>query len=313
MRNHYTLENLKRAIQNPHLFGRELHRLFSLPIHRAYGRYVDRKVSGSEPMMERDWDNLLILDACRFDYFEAQNRIDGDLSKVISPGKMSWEFMQEEFVGNTFHDTVYITANTFATQLSEDIFFKTVYLNDQWDDEIGTIYPAHMVEAAREAHEQYPNKRLIVHFMQPHRPYLGPTADRLRDRVDLVGLDNDQDGIQIWGAVKQKNVTASEIRRAYSETLDIVLDHAADLIEALDGKSVITSDHGEMLGERVFPFTTRVWGHMEGFDTPLLREVPWLAVESATRRDVVESEPIGAEYSVSESEVEEQLEALGYK
>ena len=68
-----------------------------------------------------------------------------------------------------------------------------------------------------------------------------------------------------------------------------------------------------MLGERVFPFTTRVWGHMEGFDTPTLREVPWLEVESNVRRTVESERPVesdGAE--LTDSEVTDRLEALGY-
>jgi len=28
-------------------------------------------------------------------------------------------------------------------------------------------------DAAIEAYEQFPNKRLIIHFMQPHGPFIG--------------------------------------------------------------------------------------------------------------------------------------------
>jgi hypothetical protein len=223
--------------------------------------------------MDEDWDNLLILDACRYDYFANQHDFDATPDRVISPGKMSWEFMQETFQGEYFHDTIYITSNPFATRLSEDTFFKTLYLIDEWDDEIGTIHPEDVAEAAKRANTQHPNKRLILHFMQPHRPYLGAMAEQLRERVDLVGYRNEGDGLQIWGAVKEGKITVEEVRTAYSESLDIVLDTVDDLLEDMDGKSVITADHGEMLGERVFPFTSRVWGHSEGFSTPTLREV----------------------------------------
>jgi hypothetical protein len=148
--------------------------------------------------------------------------------------------------------------------------------------------------------------------MQPHRPYLGPTAEALRERVDLIGYRNQGDGLQIWGAVKEGKVSVEEVRTAYSESLDIVLDEVEIFLERVDGKSVITADHGEMLGERVFPFTSRVWGHSEGFSTPTLRQVPWIEIESESRREVTASEPAESESELSESEVRDRLEALGY-
>jgi hypothetical protein len=276
-----------------------------------YGYYVNQDMI-SVDMMNKDWDNLLILDACRCDYFERQHEFDESPQRAISPGKMSWEFMQETFLAHQFHDTIYITSNPFATRLPEDTFFKTRYLIEEWDDDVGTIHPEDVVAAAKEAHANHPNKRLILHFMQPHRPYLGPTADELRKRVDLIGYRNEGDGLQIWGAVKEGKVTVEEVRTAYAETLDIVIDVVEDYLKDATGKSVITADHGEMLGERVFPFTSRVWGHSEGFSTPTLRQVPWLEIDDETRRDIVESSPVEAGSELDESEIESRLKALGY-
>jgi hypothetical protein len=225
---------------------------------------------------------------------------------------MSWEFMQETFLGKQFHDTIYVTSNPFATRLPEDTFFKTEYLINEWDDEIGTIHPEDVVAAGVAAHEQYPNKRLILHFMQPHRPYLGPIAEQLRERVDLKGYLNKGDGLQIWGAVKEGKVSINEVRRAYKESLDIVLNVVEDALDEFDGKTVITADHGEMLGERVFPFTSRVWGHSEGFSTPTLREVPWLELSAESRRMVTVSPPLETGSMMDDDTVEQRLKALGY-
>lgn len=312
MRNHFTLENLQRAIQNPRLIRRELIRLASLPFNHGYGYYTDRTLPESIDMMEKDWDNLIILDACRCDYFEDQHSFDKQAERVVSPGKMSWEFMEETFLEDQFHDTIYITSNPFASGLPEDTFFMSKYLIDEWDNEIGTIHPEDVVNTALQANEKYPNKRLILHFMQPHRPYLGATAEKLRERVNLKGYRNEGDGLQIWGAAKEKKVTVEEVRRAYSESLDIVLDVVSDFLNEINGKSVITADHGEMLGERVFPFTSRVWGHSEGFSTPTLREVPWLEIEVKNRREITESEPLETEETLDENEIKDRLEALGY-
>lgn len=312
MQNNLTIENVRRALRNPRLVRREAHRLLSLPFNHGFGYYVDRNVESTN-VMDRDWDNLVILDACRADYFEEQHNFENRSHRVISPGMMSWEFMQETFQNEEFHDTIYVTSNPFATRLSEDTFFKTLYLIDDWDDEIGTIHPEDIIKAAMEVHDKYPNKRLVLHFMQPHRPYLGPTAEEIRNRVDLIGYRNQGDGLQIWGAVKERKVSIDEVRSAYAESLDIVLDMVEDFVQDINGKSVITADHGEMLGERVFPFTSRVWGHSEGFSTPTLREVPWLEIDTDTRRKIAASTPVGEEEeSLNPETVEKRLEALGY-
>lgn len=85
-----------------------------------------------------------------------------------------------------------------------------------------------------------------------------------------------------------------------------------EFLAEIDGKSVITADHGEMLGERVFPFTSRVWGHSEGFSTPTLRYVPWLEIEADLRRDVTSSSPVETEGELADSDIEDRLRALGY-
>lgn len=312
MRSNYSLENLKRAVRNPYLFVREGHRLLSLPVHKLYGRYLEDRLPDGECVMDRDWDTLVILNACRYDYFADHNWLPGDLESVVADGRKSWEFMQNNFAGGEYHDTVYITANPFVDRLDDGTFYHVDYLADEWNDEIGTIFPEDVRAAAVEANRKHQNKRLIVHFMQPHRPYLGETAEELRGRVDLKGYRNEGEGVQIWGAAKQKDVTVEEVRRAYGESLDIVLAEVEELLDELDGKTVVTADHGEMLGERVFPFTTRVWGHSEGFNTRLLRTVPWLTVEGDERREITAETPEESTDLESET-VSNRLEALGYR
>jgi len=315
MKDHYTLENVNRAIRNPVLIAREALRMASWPVHQGYGRYVASQYDNrSIDVMAADWDNLILLDAARYDYFESANTIDGTLRMEVSRGKKSWEFIEENFVGRELHDTVYVTANPFSTDIPEGTFHHVDHLHaHKWDERIGTVHPEDVMEAVIEAHEAFPNKRLIVHYMQPHRPYLGETAKMLRERLDLQGYGEHDEGIQIWGAVKQRDVTVEEIRNAYTESLEIALESIEELLGQLSGKSVVTSDHGEMLGERVLPFTTRVWGHMEGFDTPTLREVPWLEVGSEVRRDIQSEPPVeSGDANLTDSEISDRLEALGY-
>lgn len=311
MRN-LSLDNLNRAVNHPRLFFREGHRLLSWPLHQLNSYYVDRTLPESTNVLDRDWDTLVILDACRYDYFKLHNEIPGKLESTVVNGNQSLDFMRNNFARREAHDTVYVTANPHADQLPSGTFHHIDFLLDYWNSEIGTVLPSDVREAAIDANRDYPNKRLIVHFMQPHRPYLGATADELRNRIDLKGFRNQGSGLQIWGAAKQKEATVAEVRQAYTETLDIVLEEVSDLINELDGKTVITADHGEMLGERVFPITSRVWGHSEGFSTRQLRTVPWLSVESDDRREVIAGEPEESN-QLQDDSVAERLEALGYR
>jgi len=269
--------------------------------------------------MEEDWDNLLILDACRFDYFDQYNTIEGDLRKVISKGGHSAQFLTENFAGGEFHDTVLVTANPFVEMLSEDVFYKVYYaeLFEQWDEELNTIPPEAVVEATVEMNERHPNKRLISHFMQPHTPYIGPTGRDLYERYEF-GVFNPNIGENeefetpertIPEAVRNGPITEEELKRAYTENVEISIEHARELVDELDGKSVITADHGEMLGERMFLY--KEYGHTGYVYTPELRMVPWLTVESESRRDTVEGDPQGFD-TLDDKVRESRLSALGY-
>jgi len=55
-----------------------------------------------------------------------------------------------------------------------------------------------------------------------------------------------------------------------------------------------------------------VWGHSEGFDTEILRTVPWHIIDSDQRRNIVENSPVNNNEKLDQKEVKGRLEALGY-
>jgi len=274
--------------------------------------------------MEKDWDNLVILDACRYDFFKRNCNIDGQLNSVLSAGSESWEFMQHNFDGSKHHDTVYVTANPHAERLGDDTFYTTINLLDKWDKDLETVHPETVADAAIEAHKKYSNKRLIIHYMQPHLPWLGPKADSINRRFNLKGLNNLHAKTQnnsksddprtgntdAFGAARRGLIGKKDIEIAYSETVNIVLDHVSQMLEDIDGKTVISSDHGEMLGENIV--ISELYGHYHGLWTDELRYVPWLELESQYRRNIVEEESIGADHIDSDL-VKKRLDALGYR
>jgi hypothetical protein len=270
-------------------------------------------------VMAADWDNLLILDACRYDMFRTQNTLDGDLRREVSRGSTSTEFIDSNLRGRTLHDTVYVTANPYVNRIEDDVFHAVLTVLDEWDESLQTVMPERVVERALEAHEQYPNKRLIVHFMQPHQPYIGTTGQALRaemkEHVDVVGWTGEkQEGVKQIRAPKIDglDITNDDIREAYRENLSVVLDHTERLLARVDGKTVVTSDHGELLGERLLPLLRERYGHPGGLWTPKLRFVPWQTVPGHERRRVV-AEKGDVHESVNRDELDAKLRALGYR
>lgn len=271
--------------------------------------------SGTD-IMGKDWDTLIILDACRFDFFNRHNHIDGDLSQIISSGVDSKEFIQNNFLGERFPDTVYVTANPHVHLIDNSVFYDIVSdPMDNWDQELKCVKPSDVAAAAIDAHERYPNKRIIVHFMQPHDPPLGETGMELRSKYKINGPQSTDN--RIMQLVAEGVISEQKARKAYGETLSIVLNEVGNMLSDIDGKIVITSDHGEMFGETPHPLLGKLYEHYRNPRTVELCRVPWLIIDSCSeRRDIVsgstESEPESGSVT-KDSRVVEQLESLGYK
>ncbi|MFW9828927.1 MAG: hypothetical protein ACFFEY_15160 [Candidatus Thorarchaeota archaeon] len=65
------------------------------------------------------------------------------------------------------------------------------------------------------------------------------------------------------------------------------------LIDILKGRTVVTADHGEAIGEFLhFLIPIRFYGHKEKMRLPILTQVPWLIIDSKgldkKEKDVVE-------------------------
>lgn len=333
----YSPSNLARAWRNPALLRIEA-------IHwatRANAATTDllRSLSGCNAgidVVAADWDNLLILDGCRYDLFEARSPLEGELEAVRSKASHSGEFMEANFAGRTLHDSVYVTANPFTYELDDGTFHAVENLLDtHWDESTQTVLPEDVVEATRRAHERYPDKRLLVHFMQPHFPFLGPTGRAFDHQgIDMhVEAGETDAAVNPWNAfVYDDRLDFADVKRAYRENFDLVMPHVAELLAALSGKSVVTADHGNLLGERGWPVPLRLYGHPRGSRQDGVRVVPWFTVPGEERRTIVAEPPVEADGDAgadgdgadtagdaadakgdaSDDVVDERLRALGY-
>ncbi|WP_139835154.1 alkaline phosphatase family protein [Halorubrum ezzemoulense] len=269
---------------------------------------------------DEDWDNLIILDGCRFDLFsETIDSYDlgGELRKVASRGAGSPEFLRENFNRRELDDVVYVSANPFVRKVLDSPFHHTehVWLT-KWDEELETVTPSVMIEETVRLSNEFPNKKIISHFMQPHHPFIG--EKQLESDPGFVGaraksLDEEVPEARfVWEQLRQGKVTKSEVWEAYQDNLKIVLDQIGELIDELQGKTVITSDHGNALGERASPFPTRVYGHGDRIHIPALLEVPWYELPYTSRKSTISEKLEKNEQTTTDNKISERLESLGY-
>lgn len=189
-----------------------------------------------------------------------------------------------------------------------EFFYRNVQVwKSDWDDEMRTVLPQDVKQAALEEESRNPHKRLIIHFIQPHYPFIGETGQTIAHRTVRAGgrIEDNQD--DIWSRVRKGDVSKEIAWEAYKENLEIVLPYVEELISSLNGKSVVSADHGNAFGEWF------VYGHPAKTYLEKLVQVPWLEVESDERKDIIfeqkeNTEPDG---SVNDS-IQNRLSDLGY-
>ncbi|WP_415380083.1 hypothetical protein [Halosimplex sp. TS25] len=273
-------------------------------------------------VLEEDWDNLVVLDACRYDMLTETGWHADRLESRRSRGSNTPEFLKENFVDRDLLDTVYVTGNPQVdVHLDGECYQVVSVWESAWDEQLGTVPPAPVTEAAIDAYEQYPDKRIVVHYMQPHYPFVGETARaaigeqsgaELSRRLADGKVDPDRDHATVWERLQAGELDHETVWSAYVENLELVLPHIETLLEAFTGRTVVTSDHGNMAGERVGPLPFRLYGHPYGIYTPELVEVPWLIFERGERKQVTAGERSRADESIGD-DADRRLEALGYK
>lgn len=258
---------------------------------------------------QKDWDNLIILDACRYDLFKEVNTLPGELTPVRSLGSKTGEFLKENFSDSRYLDTVYISANP-QVQL-HDIdrrFYDRLRLwEDEWDDELRTVPPEAIVTRTLQAAEEYPHKRLIVHFVQPHYPFIGETGRQI-EHSEMIGnglIADERTTPTIWERLETGEVERSVAWKAYRENLELTLPQLKKLVDGLKGKTVVTSDHGNAFGE------WGIFGHPASRHIKALVEIPWLEIQDTKCKEVREGEIRST--TDEASDLEDRLAHLGYK
>jgi hypothetical protein len=253
----HVVQELSKHASEPRWWKNRFQRRVIHPLQaKVYPTYA-----GSTAVMAEEWDNLIVLDGCRADLFRKTVQLErfNEYRTVTSLGSGSEEWTRKNFVDTRFGgvrpgfgDTVYVTSNPYTTRVAGESFYDLVEVHaTDFDDDIGQVRPGPVADATKKAHREYPNKRLIAHFMQPHAPFFVSNW--------LSAEPNEE-----WNLFRAGHLSRDEMWRAYRETLEHVMEYVKPLVEELDGRTVVTADHGNAFGEWAIPFPIRLYCHPNG-------------------------------------------------
>jgi len=276
---------------------------------------------------ERPWDTLILLDTCRVDALKEVADEYGflppakEISTLTSIASSSYTWMANTFVeeyAQEVANTIYISANIYSEWVLEDGWrpeeergishcnWSTLDANDlngldqPWrhgEDLLDHPDPEHVTKRAIGHHREFDPERMIVHYSQPHEPYIAQAIEDGRTEDELHDYEEDP-----WSYLKTGG-DLDVVWDVYLADLRMVLDHVETLLRNHDAERVVISaDHGEAFGEY------GVYRHPVAVPHPQIRQVPWaLTIAQDTHEVKGSTEPYQRV-----DDVEDSLEALGY-
>jgi hypothetical protein len=317
-----------KAATNPHKAAYKLGEKAASPLASVHTHLRTRKLRTQrnclQELRRNDEYLLIVLDACRYDAFEsvAPEYLTFDSTEPVrSAGRNTFEYVSRCWP-DTYDDVTYVSAATpvngdprssYDGEVLREQYGGYVPVEhirgirdvwrESWDESIGITPPEPVTDAALEAD----GDRLVVHYFQPHAPYVG--------RQPLLGHTNDEDSrpnegeavdAPVWSRARYGDLSRTELRRVYVSSLRRVLRAVRRLVAETSIETIaVMGDHGEALGEY------GIYGHPD-LDHPDVRTVPWAVVEGI-RRDPG-TDVVGAADATDTTDrgVTERLEDLGY-
>lgn len=146
----------------------------------------------------------------------------------------------------------------------------------------------------------------VAHWMQPHQPFRARpewwTGDG--NLANLVNPDWEAD-ICVWQEARRGRFDTDDVWAAYRDNLRWALDWVERVQRNLDGRVLVTADHGNAMGE------WGTWAHPPGTVVPEVRRVPavWL---DCTDQQTWTPDPLEETGEDTDATVHDRLKALGY-
>lgn len=279
---------------------------------------------------EETWA-LIVLDACRYDYFAEVFALDfaSEIEPVASGGRDTFEYLQviwpDEYTMPYVSAAVPVNASELdfdetgvhhlynGYQPSEHLRHIDDVWKDAWNGSLGACPPEPVLAQALQYRDR---DAVVVHYQQPHTPYIGEKRELGHHDSDaaypgqVAPIDK-----PIWDRVKAGEISDERLHELYRSNLErvrpAVLRTVAELQQDFD-QVVITADHGEALGEY------GVYAHPRTPHHPKVRRVPWVVAElssaGARAADAVDIDAAeGRDDRGEDEDLRERLAALGYR
>lgn len=286
--------------------------------------FFEKLVSGfyrlptqKELLLAVDWNVLIVLDACRGDFFRKlipRTRTVRSLGRSTAEWLGRFTALLEHDLGQK--DLLWFNANPVVDRdlrKGTALNIRTVKIwKTAWSKHgslgIPSVHPESVNEAVASHLTRYGQPdRMVVHYLQPHSPYIG------RRQLPLSVWSLNPDALSRAAhrlkspveAVEDREVTWPDVRRAYVDNLRLVLGAVLRLMKDLRGRIVITADHGELLGEH------GRFGHERSWHSQELYCVPWFELHKGSFRPRPIPHIDYGDYADSE-ETRRKLQALGY-
>jgi hypothetical protein len=247
--------------------------------------------SQREMMVASGWRFLLLLDACRYDVFKevVGTRFPmGDLRPVRSGAMDTLQWYKRHWRWAA-PDTCLISAHPYPWSKRLNVAENFELAFPVWEKEEnigrgGVVHPDTLMAEATLIIKAEEFRRYVIHFVQPHLPYVHPAGLDFLEREVGVKMTGDRwltssknvyDAVATWGRKHGWEKPRAHYKASLAYTLRAIKGRLGDLGP---GVKVITADHGELLGEG------GQYHHPQGGDVEIQQTVPWFEVDLVSHR-----------------------------
>jgi len=205
------------------------------------------------------------------------------LDKKETVGKWTKPWLDNNFPTET--DIIYVSANPQTERVSDRFSNHIPLYETKWDDNVETVYPEDVTEEVI-SQRKVSSKRIIAHYLQPHIPFVGEIVMSYK-------------GGWIFDALKAGAIGTEYFKEAYSSNLKRVMYSIKNNLYNLDGKTIITADHGYLFGEY------GEYAHPRHEYYKEVVEIPWFEVDMDKIKKTKKEK--------QEKEIKDKLRSLGYE
>ena len=135
--------------------------------------------------------------------------------------------------------------------------------------------PEHVLKDLKTAEKLFPDKKKILHFMQPHNPFIESDIDfevtgfsKYMAEEDTIADEPETE----WDLARKGKISREKVEQAFRQNTEFIINYLKENSEEFQGKTIITADHGNLVGEKGF------YGHPGLRKEVALRKVPWVTL-----------------------------------